>query len=273
MSKIDRTGTFLGVLTDYGISATKIRKDDDGNEKGGLAQFACNLLATAMWNPDTQVWDDWTDFNADIDGYLVLVGNDNTPLLNAEQLMTVTGWDGKSFAELNDMDLSDLTVQFRVEENTYNNKTTLQVSWIDKEDATPGGQIRKMDKKEIKGLDAKFKSALGILGGKTVAKAPASKPAVPPKSSDEKKEAPKRGRPKKEAPPTRTAPKNDNICTQEEAWQKIEDTCLENVTDKVKGEAWLKSIKEVVGDKDDEKITGNEWWEIADKTMSVTCPF
>ena len=161
MKQVDREATFRGNIVNHAVSLTK-------NE---YPQWVAELKAIEIWDDDDKVWVDWTDVeeNGAI-AYLVLFGGKGETL-TCTQVKKATGWDGLSFTGLNELDLSETIIQFRMEYNTYNDKTTLQVAWIDEENAEPGTAIRTLKPDEMKALDAKFKQFM-------TKAAPATAPAV-----------------------------------------------------------------------------------------------
>lgn len=168
MSLIDQAATFRGRITDHGVSLTK-------NE---YPQLVLQLQADEIYDDENKVWVDWVGYDErEITAYLVLFGGNKKETLNAQQVKKVTNWDGNSFQALNDMDLSEVGVQFRVEERTYDNKTSFQVNWVDEYDAEPGRTVRKLDPEELKKLDAQYAQLLKQSGKRAApAKAPANQP-------------------------------------------------------------------------------------------------
>ena len=114
MSLIDREATFRGTIVDHGVSLTK----------NDWPQWVVRFKATEIWDDEDQVWVDWTDVDeCEITGYMVLFGSTGVTL-TAKQLVKAVGWNGISYTELNDLDLSNIIVQFRVEKRTHENKYT-----------------------------------------------------------------------------------------------------------------------------------------------------
>ena len=150
MIKVTQALTYRGKFVDYGVSMST----------GKFPQFVAELVALEAWDEEEQQWVDWSDVEENgIIAYLVLFGK-KEETLNCQQVKAVTGWDGLSFQTLAAMDLSEVGIQFRVEPNTYNEKTSLQVAWIDVYDAIPGKSVRKLDAAELKGIDTQYASML-----------------------------------------------------------------------------------------------------------------
>ena len=176
MSKVKIEGNFRGSVLSSAVGLTR-------NE---FPQLLMELQAEQLHekNETGGEWIPHEDPEETMYAYLVLVDKTGAMTKNAEQVQAALGWSGKSFAELNDTDYSDVSIQFRVEENTYNGNTSLQVSWINPYDADPTRGVTKLDKTAIKNLNAKHGAALRAFGKKTTTK-PAATPATTakPKSS------------------------------------------------------------------------------------------
>lgn len=174
MSKIDSVGVFIGEIVESGVNTT---------QKNSYPQWVARLKAVKKYIdiPDEikhfglegPGYVDWSSFNEDIVCYLVLFNNEKA-LLNYEQVQLATGWDGAEFEGLTDPKMIGKQLLFRTGENTYNDKTDIQVDWVDAADAPPQRQLKTLPADDIKALSSKFLGAI-----KKVA-APA-KPAAPTK--------------------------------------------------------------------------------------------
>jgi len=170
MSQINREGTFRGYAIEKGVAESK----------GGFPQFVARLQGIEFYDEDTEQWVDWTQYEEnEANGYFVLFGGDGEPTLSAKQVQKAFGWSGESFSELDEADYSETLVQFRTEYRTYQEKTLLQVTWIDEANAEPGRKLRKLDSTELKKLDSKFVAKLRKLSGGPKPKSVPSKPPVP----------------------------------------------------------------------------------------------
>lgn len=271
MALIDRESTFRGKVVDHGISATK-------NE---WPQFVCKLLATEIWDEEDQVWVSLADVELDaneITAYIVLIGKDGETL-SFDQVKKVFKWDGASFQVLNGGDYSEVGIQFRVEENTYEEKTRLQVTWIDEYDAIPGRSVRKLDASELKQLDAKFAAQLKAGGKKT---APA-KPKTAASGKDHGTVTAKGSKPTSPKGPvkkTTTAPKMPSIpeapvgsCTKDEAWTEVVDMKDKKIADDVFSKCWVNAVNEVRGDRKVEDLTNEDWFQVKEKVLKETAVF
>jgi len=272
MSLIDREATFKGNIIDHAVSLTK-------NE---FPQFVCKLVAKEIYDEDDQVWVDWTDVEEnEITAYLVLYGK-NGETLNCTQVEKATGWDGLSFQQLNDADLSEVTVQFRVEYRTYQNKTTLQVTWFDAADAEPGRAVRKLDASELKSLDAKYKAMLKNNAGKKTApvKAGAKTTVTKPgkvTAKNIKSTAPKGPVKKKSSPSPTTAAEIADLpagrCTKQECWDTIVELKDKSVTDEANAKAYLDAILEVSGSNDQDALTDEQWFQVKEIVLEKNAAF
>lgn len=209
-SQIDRTGAFRGYITEHGVGATK----------NGFPQFTGRFTATQRWveakeemtafGIDTPQWVDWSGYEQDMVGYLVLFGKDkNTqelkPLFHLENLQKATGWDGSSFSALSGLDLSQKLVTFWVDENEYEGNVTLRINAIDDGEAAAIRTLRVLDGDGLKDLDARFGNMLA--GKKTAAAAkPVSAPAKTTTAAGKPATPPKPGAPSATAKPAATTP-------------------------------------------------------------------
>jgi len=272
MSQIDRTGTFLGYPVDSGIGETK---------KSSLPQWVASLKAVKYYDEDTEQWVDWSEYaETDITGYFVLFDKSGKPTLNAAQIQKATGWSGLSLQDLN-TDYSQTLVQFRVEENTYEGKTSLQVSWIDHADAEPGRSIQKLEPEDVKKLDSKYAAALKKLSGGPKPKSVPEKPPIPKLQKPVDKEAVKaklkaqteekanrakaaEAKANKQAPPKPAAPKaKQETCTLNDAWEVVY-AAKGDMSDDDLGTVWLETIDKY-GDQD--TLTGEEWVQVRNEVL------
>ncbi len=285
---IDRAATFRGRIIDHGVSKSS----------GGFMQWTAELLAMEIWDTDESAWVDWTgygdEYGDEIKSYNILFGGNEKPTRSCQQVKAITGWEGTSFAALGAMDLTETLIQFRTEWNTYNDKTNLQVDWIDVYDATPGRSVKKLDAAELKQLDAEFSKMLKQSGK---AKAPAkagkvTKKGVSPtqnKGPVTKKKSAKVTNPieapveekaavtEKKAPagppvsPTTTAgvgsASDGGSCTKDEAWGAVLDLKKKDVGDEALANIWLGAIKDAAPGMEQEDITDEQWWVVRTKVL------
>ena len=278
MSLIDRAATFRGRIADHGVSKSS----------GGFPQLILQLVAVEIYDVDEQAWKDWSEYDVnEIQAYLVLFGGKGETL-NSQQVKKVTGWDGLSFAGLAALDLSETKIQFRVEENTYEGKTNLQVSWIDEYDAEPGRTVRKSDPDEMKALDAQYASLLKSSGKKVApTKAPGkvTNKVTKPKGPVVKKKSndllgPPTANPSVPAE-TKTTPAppaaNPNLptgkCTKDEAWGTVYDMKDKSVTDEQIANIWTDTLKEVAPGVDQEKFTNEQWFAVRQIVLDKAAAF
>lgn len=265
MSRIDRTGTFRGVIEQCGI----------GDTKAGAPMFVASLRATEYWDTsdaDNPQWIDWSMYDeCEANAYLVLVNKDGDPIFHAENLMKAVGWDGSDWdglAEAGDK----AKVQWRMIEDDYNGKPSIKVSQIDHYDAEPGGTLRVLDKDEVKKLNAKFAKALKKLSGgakpKPVGKP--DKPAKPEKTEkptakkETKKTSKKPSRPPKSAPKEEPADLPAEV-DEDTAWVQFEQAANGKANDDQMAEVWLAVIEELGGA---EQIDAdNTWAKVRDTSI------
>lgn len=295
MGQIKQIGTFKFNILEHCVTVTS---------KSQAPQWVASLQAVEAYDDESEQWVDYSGYeDNETTAYLVLFGREKQALLNARQLQKAIGWSGRDFAELDQMDLSKVQIQGRIEENEYNGKTSLRVQWIDHVDAEPGRQLQRLDADELKKLNAKFASGLRDLGGGPKPKsappvalkppAPAA-PAVPVADAkakvkveyDKKKEqgeaaekkaaeteAKKKGKPA--APPIPVpAAKGVSVqekyglpaaCTQEEAWEACAQNRKEGISDDDLGNMWL----QVIGDIGGEEVVGDHWFKVRNGVLEL----
>lgn len=276
MSLIDRTGTFRGRIVDHGVSKST----------GGYPQWIASLIASEYYDAEEQVWVDWSEYDVnEITTYLVLFGGKGETL-NSQQVKKVTGWNGNSFAELNGLNLDEIGIQFRVEENTYEGKTSLQVAWIDEYDATPGRTVRKLNPDELSALDTQYAKFLKQSGKKvaptkapkqTTVKAKGIKPTQPkgPVKKVKKSNDPL-GPGAPPVPPISALPDPDlpmGHCTKDEAWEAVNDLKEKNVSDEKIANIWLDACQKVAPGTEQDKITNEQWFQVKEIVLEKTSVF
>jgi len=276
MNLIDRPGTYRGRLTDYGVSETR----------NGYPQFVATLFALEYFNEESGEYMPWEPYEQEITAYLVLYTKDKNDtwkeLMNAEQLKKALGWNGTDFESLANGDYKDTIVMFRVESHTYQDKTSLQVQWMDVADANPLRTLPKYDASKLKAMNTKFAGVL-TSGAPTPAPAKASKPASPPKSGGKKgkKSTPKSGQkaslesasePKPDAPSTATpppvspapaapapsgSPSDVEPVTKQSAWEAVSEMKAKDVTDAKLAEVWIAEGAKI--GKNEDEFTSDDW--------------
>lgn len=285
MGPIDRIGTFRGTPVEWAVGKTK-------NE---YPQFVVRLMATEKWIESAEEmeafkltepgWLSWAEYEQSIVAYLVLFNNDG-PIFNYDQVQTALGWDGASFSGLSEMDHAGKTVLFRIEENTYQDQTRLQVAWIDEKDAPIERTLRALDPDKLRDMDSRY---AGMLNTKKAA--PASKPSapaapkatsptpppnerthaptisvIPPTGSGEAtggKAPPTTGPPADEAPAANLPPAE--TCTMDEAWIAIQHAAKDD--DKA-ASVWVEAA-EAAGIEDQETATNGDWANVRAKGLAV----
>ncbi len=276
MSLIDRVGTFLGYAPIHGVDTTK----------NGYPQLILQCEASHYY--DEEVEDYVEVAEQELRAYLVLYGKDGKPLRNCGQVQKVFGWNGLSFQALAEMDLSETRFLFRVEENTYEGNTSLQISWIDDDEANPTRQVSSLDTKSLQGLDAKF--GLAKVGKKTDKKKPVGKPTVPGASKKTTKETTKKKDPELAGPPApveapvESAPMTatEAIAAEEKTGSTTRDAAWQYITDEIpeaalsiddRPIAWTKAIEKIHGGPDDDTLTGEEWFKVQQLIVKEAIPF
>jgi hypothetical protein len=297
-TQIEREGAFIG----------KILQSSIGESTNGFPQWVVQLEAVKLWaeSPDLlthyqltePTWVDYTDET--IIGYFVLVGKDGETL-NFQQAEKAVGWDGTSFDGLQDDANVGKEVLFRVASRTYNDKTKLEVSWIDNKDASPTRTLKAVSSDKLKEFNAKFltrkapvKPASAAKPAAAPTKPTAAKAATPapkaPPAAAESATAPaqassapsaastpapaKPGRPPKAKAdatpaPAPAAPAASDVpaeLSMNDAWALVNERKGQN-DDKIVADAWSAASTEIAGDKPEEQVTPAVWSKIASVTL------
>ncbi len=265
MGLINQKNVYRGVIADAGFSQST----------GGFPQEVLSLRAAEVYDPDTDTWLPADPEANEITWYGVLIDSKDKETKNAQQLKKITGWTGASFIDLSQMNLVDVSIQFRVEPNTYKENTTLQVSWIDTTDAPPFRTVMKLDKADVAALQSRYASVLAstksaakpvsaVSAPKTVTKKPhpARVPAddggkAPAKPKAKKPTAPK---PKPVAPKTIVGK-----CNADEAYTACYNLKRDDVTDDALNGIWLVEVAKV--NADESKITDEQWFVIKESVL------
>lgn len=296
MPKLTQTGSFRGVVNDWGLTSTK---DTD------LPQLWLHLKAQEIWDVDAGEWLDYSDEDESIETWQCLVSKAGKPTFSYDSAMEVFSWDGHDFMDLANGDYSDLVIQFRVVDNdpAYAEKNPFQVDRIDVADATPGSGVKKLDDDGIAAMNAKYAMVLKKSGKKVTAKSVADKAPKPrtrrakdsakdPVVTATEKQAKLEAKAKKnqerlkaeaEAKTTpRARPGTGEFtmpetytgtpCNGDQAWASICASAEEHGTDdSVVDALMLTACKEVAGnDKpDSDSFTDPQWGEVVGKTLDA----
>jgi len=282
MARLDTAGTYRGEVTEHSLGTTK----------KGYPQCVVRLQAKEKYIDDPShfahfgieepTWVDWSDFGEEIVGFLVLfndpdVFDDETSLLNYEQLQLALDWAGDEFDSLNNDSHVGKAILFRVDEDEYEGKTQLKVNWIDAHDASPNRELKKLDAAEVKDLSSKLKVKKKT---KPSAAKPASKPASKPKADAKKDDAKKTSAPPRKPKPEEAAPEDTSSdgdesaeesnasalpteVSQGKAWEFVCDNKGGNSDSDVQ-DAWIAACEEVAPDKDEDDFTDGEWAKVRD---------
>jgi hypothetical protein len=279
---IDRIGTFTGKVLESTINQTAKGFPQWAAKFTALKKYANTKEELEYYKLAEPAYVDWD--GSTITAYLVLF-NDNGPLKNYEQLQAAFAWDGDAFADVLSFVGKDLL--FRVEEDTYNNKVSLKVNWVDVVDASPERTLKSLDATGIAALTAKFltgmkKPVKPALPAKAVsapvaapkpapmaASAPVTAPIAsavdttsPPAAAPA--EAPKTGKGKKTPPPpaAESAPAGlPTETTKDAAWEYVITNRGAN-DEAIIAETWLAACSEVGENRPEDKFTGADWAKV-----------
>lgn len=165
--QLDRAGKFKAYPTECALSQSD----------SGSMQWVAKCVIAQMFNPESGEWDDVSDQGWTIPAYVNVVKKDGE--LNkrsVDNLKDTLGWDGADFATLQN-DYSQVCIQIECDWETYNEKQSLRVKWVNPENYA-GASLKPLDGDALKTLNSKFG---GLLRQHTGAKpgAAAAAPAGP----------------------------------------------------------------------------------------------
>lgn len=169
---LDRTGIFKVIPQSW-----QVRRKETGS-----VAISFRFLVIAELTSSSE-WHDWTQYGEfQVYGdYYVIGKNGQVNQKTVEQLSASIGWRG-TLGEIAKAPPPKVVVQVKVEENTFNGKTTYRAGWMNPGDYVPtmGGE----DAETISTLDAQFGSLLRAAANSTqrpTGKPPAPSPKTPPK--------------------------------------------------------------------------------------------
>ena len=277
---LSKEGYYRGVILDGGF----------GESSGGFPQESLMLQAEQVYDIDSEEWIPVDpEEGTEITWYGVLFGKSEKETLNCKQLKKVTGWDGADFGDLAEMPLAGMTIQFRAEFHTYEEKTSLQVSWIDPEGASPFRSVPKLDQEGVKAIQSRYAS---VLAATRAPVAPASAPAKAPAKAEDKPKRTRRTKAEIEAekaaeteasnealpsPPSTKPAGRPQVpaaavgkCTADEAWEACATSKRSDVTDDQLAQAWTEATKKHSPDGDEAKATDETWFLIREDVLAST---
>lgn len=304
---VDRAGVFIFEVVESAIGVT---------QKNQYPQWVARLKTVQKWVDSEEemkhfeikepAYVEWADqetlaylclFNSSSE--FTVEGKGRTAMLNYDQLKLALGWDGTEFDTLADGSMVGKKLQGRVEEDTYNDRVSLKVQWIDSVDAPATRSLKSLAPDAVSALTAKLK-----LNVKKVVAAPAKpatvKPGKPPSAGStaattaapsvvtpatntapaqtvpsEPAKTPKAPKaPKattKATPPPPAAVKEESTglsktSTKDAAWEYVNEHKGET-TDTDVEEAWIAACGEVGENKDEDKFTEEDWAKVRDITL------
>lgn len=323
MNFVDTPGLYRGEIEQHSL----------GETKNGYPQFVARFRATEKYVDDLHElrhfheqgvveqkddgtfdpqWVDWAEFDEHTTGYFVLFNDpdtfdENSKLLNYDQLQLATGWAGDEFDSLNNGTYNGKHVQFRVDEAEYQGQTQYKVNWIDDHDASPTRELQQLDQDKVKSMDQKLKMgggkkqkaakpskpSQGKSGGasKTKQSSSSSSESSSKPSSKSQSETQTESTPQENSDTAQPAESDDSSSTQEQetssaesaeqdtpSEQRLSEVTAEQAWDFVcenKGDvddtdvedAWINACNEVGGDKDEDDFTNAEWAQVRDHVV------
>lgn len=254
MGQINIEAYFKGEILDAGL----------GQSSGGFPQENLSLRALEVYDSEIDSYLPADPQNNEINAWLVLIDSKDKETLNAKQLKKVSGWTGASFVELSEMNMQGVPIQFRVESRTYNDNTTLQVTWIDEVGASPVRSVSKLDKTEVMALQQRY---AGVLAATKAPVAPVSATKAPAKATKTKTPT-KPKTPVKPKPPVKPKAAVVGKCSADDAYVSCYSLKKDDVTDDKLNEIWLEEVGKV--NSDESQISEEQWFIIKDAVIART---
>src|SRR3990167_2733773 len=163
----DRTGTFRGDIIEYGLR----------REKSGSVGIGVKVALKEMWDEsaDPPGWIPW-DYDQLAFGTIYVIKKDgHLHETGFRPLVEHANWYG-DFDSINNATWKPLPVQFTLEANEYQGKTTYRVGFVNGWNDTPGNGLGKCDAATVNELKTKYGSTMRAFAS-TVRAASAPKPA------------------------------------------------------------------------------------------------
>jgi hypothetical protein len=299
-NRIDTPGVYRGKVTEMSLGVTKASGYPQAilrvTAEKKFIEDQAELAHFELSEPD---WQDWTDYNEEVVGYLVLFNdadnfNEQSALMNYEQLQAALGWEGVEFESLNDGSYEGKEILYRMEEDEYNGKVSIKMNWVDRPDAPPGRELRRLDSEKVSELSAKLqikkptKPAKAAKPAKakdkkvskaedadeTAAAAPKPKAkgkgkgkgkAGPPKAKKPEVEAEVEAEPEADADAETSIP--TNLDSDIAAWEYVCDRKGDTADSEVE-ETWISACAEVLKDRDPSDASSKDWAKIVKIVVS-----
>jgi hypothetical protein len=145
--ELDREGDFRIEITSYGLYEA-----DSGS-------VAVNLEANVLecWNPETQAWEDWRQYNVATTGSVWIVKKDGKPNeKGVESLIRCAGWNGRP-TSITQENWRPKPCQASCKRDEYQGQVRFKIAFLNPWDRTPGG-MGNVSPEKAKELELKFGS-------------------------------------------------------------------------------------------------------------------
>ena len=252
----DREGRFKASIAEHGV-------DETG--PNNLATFVCKFALT-----EELVGGQWTplgpdESSLDITGYFYLEKRDGSiNTVTVENLKEAFGWDGRDLLWLKNADFANLTVQVKLEYQTYQgkngSKTNLKVRYVNAEHSSGGGGVPRASDDTIKAMSLRLGSKLRALAGGTPAATPKpnGKPVAPPA--------------KPKTPVAPPAAQSAKTVTMQQAWEKFAVECPATWQDKDREEEWFRILAELFPGKETDALKPADWAVVLEQAPAKIIP-
>lgn len=151
----DREGDFRAEILEYGLQKA---------DSGAVGVRMCFRL-TAMWNTESQQWDDWSQWNVVAWGSQWIIKKDQkVNTRTVESLSRNCGWDGSLGSIVNNT-WEPTPCQVSVKAEEYEGNTSHRVAFVNPFDRIPGANVGNVDIDGLKALEQQFGSSLRAVVG------------------------------------------------------------------------------------------------------------
>lgn len=286
MPQLTRVGTFIAEIKESTIGVTRKNEYPQWIARFTTKKYyAQSVEELAHYQITEPAFVEYPE--EEILSYLVLFKSadqfdESTKMLNFDQAKVALGWDGTDFDYFNKPELVGRKVLIRVEENSYDGKVSLQVNWVDHENADPIRQLAKLDGDKLKALNAKLKmnrpqaptkpatAAKPLPAAAATPAAAAAGVSVPKAPRAAKKETPAVTAPPVAAPPVSAPPAQTDFpaeLTMMDAWELVNKN-KGAAEDPAVADAWTNARGQVVPHIADANLTPAHWSEVAKKAIA-----
>jgi hypothetical protein len=154
-TQLSQVGSVRGEIIEYGLF----------EPESGAVGVNIKVRIDEAYDPETQQWDDWRQYDLETDGCIWVIKKDGTiNKVSAENLMRAAGWDG-NLESVARTQWQPKPVQVKVQTDDYNDTTRYRIAFVNEYDRVPSARIGNIDPEKAKALQAKYGAPLRALAG------------------------------------------------------------------------------------------------------------